>query len=88
VKAAQRRLDTTLETLRARNLKAAGALGDSRPLDALKEAVTAFRPDRIVISTHPDARSLWLKQGIVDKAIGAHNLPVRHIVSGGGAAPA
>jgi GABA permease len=88
VKAAQQRLDATLATLRARGLKAAGALGDSRPLDALKEAVTAFRPDRIVISTHPDARSLWLKQGIVDKAIGAHNLPVRHIVSGGGAAPA
>jgi GABA permease len=88
VKAAQRRLDATLETLRARGLRAAGMLGDSRPLVALHEAVATFRPDRIVISTHPEARSLWLQQGLVDEAIGVHNLPVRHIVSGGGAAPA
>jgi GABA permease len=88
VKAAQQRLDATLETLRARGLKAAGALGDSRPLVALKEAVAAFRPDRIVISTHPDARKSWLNQGIVDEAIGAHNLPVRHIVTSGLPAPA
>ena len=87
VKAAQQRLDSTLAALRAKGLKAAGALGDSRPLVALKEAVTAFKPDRIVISTHPEGRSVWLKQDVVDQAIGAHNLPVRHIVSMG-AAPA
>jgi GABA permease len=87
VKAAQQRLDSTLAALRTKGLKAAGALGDSRPLVALKEAVSAFKPDRIVISTHPEGRSVWLKQDVVDQAIGAHNLPVRHIVSMG-AAPA
>lgn len=60
VKAAQERLDSTLAALRAKGLKATGALGDYRPLVALQEAVVAFRPDRVVIATHPDGRSVWL----------------------------
>jgi GABA permease len=88
VKAAQQRLDGTLAALRAKGLRAVGALGDSRPLVALHEAVAAFKPDRIVIATHPDGRSVWLHQDDVDRAIGAHTLPVRHIVSTGPATPA
>ena len=38
-------------------------LGDYRPLHAMDDAVKSFRPDLIVISTHPEERSAWLRQG-------------------------
>lgn len=83
VKAAQERLDTTLAALRKRGLKATGTVGDAEPLVALKEAARAFGPDRVVIATHPDGRSVWLHEDEVSEALGSRDLPVRHIVSRG-----
>jgi GABA permease len=82
VKAAQARLDSTLEILRGEGLHADGSLGEHRPLQALEKAVTDFKPDRIVISTHPEVKSAWLRHDVVDKARTEYpNIPVRHIVS-------
>jgi GABA permease len=81
VQAAQERLDATLEGLRAEGLRADGALGDFRPMVALDHAVQEFRPDGIVISTHPEDRSLWLRQDLVARARARHDAPVRHIVA-------
>ncbi len=82
VKAAQGRLDSTLETLRGHGLSADGELGDHRPMVALGAAVTEFKPDRIVIATHPDVHSAWLRQDVVDRARKAYpSIPVRHIVA-------
>jgi GABA permease len=82
VKAAQARLDSTLETLRGHGLHAEGELGEHRPLQALEAAVAEFKPDRIVISTHPEAHSAWLRHDVVDKARTEYPaIPVRHIVA-------
>ena len=54
-----------------------------REAQALKEAVAAFGPDRVVIATHPDGRSVWLREDEVNEALGSRDLPVRHIVSSG-----
>jgi GABA permease len=81
VQAAQRRLDYTLGVLRSEGLRADGALGDYRPMHALQAAVTAFRPDQLVISTHPEEHSTWLRHGVVQKARHVHSLPVTHVVS-------
>ena len=81
-RAAQARLDATLAILRADGLHADGALGDHRPTQALAAAVAEFAPDRIVISTHPEVHSAWLRHDVVDKARTAYPaIPVRHIVS-------
>ena len=40
-----------------------------------------FRPDRIVIATHPAGRSTWLRHGVVDRARQQYDVPVRHIVA-------
>ena len=45
--------------------------------------MVAFRPDRVVIATHPDGRSVWLHEDEVNEALGSRDLPVRHIVSSG-----
>jgi GABA permease len=78
--AAQARLDLTLDILRTEGLDAEGALGDYRPLRALKEAVDAFHPDRLVICTLPEDRSAWLRYDVVDRAREAYDLPVTHVV--------
>jgi len=81
-RAAQARLDATLEQLRADGLHAEGELGDHRPTQALADAVAKFAPDRIVISTHPEVHSAWLRQDVVDKARHTYPaIPIRHIVA-------
>jgi GABA permease len=81
VEAAQNRLESTLEALRSQGLDADGDLGDYRPLTALRQAVAAFHPDRIVIATHPEGRSTWLRHGVVDQARQQYDVPVAHIVA-------
>jgi GABA permease len=78
--AAQARLDRTLEVLRAEGLHADGALGNYRPLKALADAVAEFHPDRLVICTHPEERSAWLRYDVVDRAREAYDVPVTHVV--------
>ena len=81
VRAAQERLDATLEALRAEGLRADGALGDFRPMVALDHAVRGFHPDGIVISTHPEGRSAWLRQDLVARAREKYDVPVDHVVA-------
>ena len=80
VEAARGRLDATLQILRSHGLEADGDLGDLRPLQALRDAVSRFQPDRIVIATHPEGRSNWLRHGVVETARKEYDVPVRHVV--------
>ncbi|HYI59508.1 MAG TPA: amino acid permease [Microlunatus sp.] len=79
--AAQERLDRTLEQLRSHGLEVRGELGDYRPLRALADAVGEFNPDQLVICTHPEERSAWLRYDVVDRARETYpNLHVTHVV--------
>ena len=62
-------------------LRADGALGDYRPMVAMDEAVEQFRPDGIVISTHPAEKSAWLRDDLVERAARKYPVPVDHIVA-------
>ncbi len=66
--AAQVRLDESLASMRAAGLDAAGEIGDGDPIQAIEDAIRTFRPDELVISTHPAGRSHWLERGVVEKA--------------------
>lgn len=78
--AAQERLDATLERLGSVGIEARGEIGDSDPLVAVEDAVRTFRPDEIVISTHPPGRSNWLERGVVDAVRVGFDVPVTHVV--------
>ena len=79
--AAQERLDQTLSTLKARGLTVRGELGDYRPQLALDKAVREFGPDQVVISTHPEERSTWLRHGLVDQARKRYtDIDIEHVV--------
>jgi GABA permease len=78
---AQERLDKTLALLRAEGLDATGQVGDMVPLAAIEDALRTFPADMIVISTHPVARSRWLKKDLVESARKKFGRPVVHVVS-------
>jgi hypothetical protein len=82
--AAQGRLDATIASLKAADVKVDGLVGDGDPLQALEDALRTFPADEIVISTHPPGRSHWLERGVVTEAERRYDVPVTHIVAGGG----
>jgi GABA permease len=79
-RSARRRLEQTLQTLRNQGLTVSGELGDYRPLVALDNAMREFHPDHVVISTHPEDRSTWLRHGVVAEARERYDVPVQHVV--------
>jgi hypothetical protein len=80
---AGRRLDKTLETLRADGIKASGFVVDADPVAAVRDALAQLepRPDEIVVSTHPRQRSGWLRRDVVERIRrAAGDIPVEHVV--------
>ena len=78
--AAQARLDLSLTSLRAAGLEASGEIGDADPIQAIEDAVRTFRPDELIVSTHPPGRSHWLERGVVEKARTRFDVPLIHVV--------
>jgi GABA permease len=78
--AAQSRLDASLASMRGVGLDASGEIGDGDPIQALEDAVRTFRPDELIISTHPPGRSHWLERGVVEKARTRFDVPLTHVV--------
>jgi hypothetical protein len=78
--AAQRRLDESLASMRAAGLDATGEIGDGDPIQAIEDALRTFRPDELIVSTHPAGRSHWLERGVVEKARERFDLPLAHVV--------
>lgn len=74
------RLDESVEAMRAAGLRAEGHLSDADPQQALDDWIRVFRPDEIIVSTHPPSRSTWLEKSIVQTARERYSLPVHHVV--------
>ena len=77
---AQQRLDATLARLASVGIEAHGEVGDVDPLVAIEDGVRLFRPDEIVVSTHPEGRSNWLERGVVGAVRERFDVPVTHVV--------
>ena len=78
--AAENRLRTTLEQLRAVGIEAHGEVLDPDPFHATMDALGMFPADEVIISTHPGQRSGWLRRDLIDRVKDASKLPVEHIV--------
>ncbi len=74
------RLDRSLEAMRTAGVDATGEIGDGDPIQAIEDALRTFRPDELIVSTHPAGRSHWLERGVVEKARERFALPVTHVV--------
>jgi hypothetical protein len=78
--AAENRLQMTLALLRDAGIEADGAVVDPDPYSAVMDALGEEDYDEIVVSTHPETRSGWLRQGLVDRLHRATRRPVEHVV--------
>ena len=77
---AQERLEHSLSRLREVGVNCEGEVGEADPVQAIEDALRTFAPDEIIISTHPEGRSLWLERGIVKAARERFDVPITHVV--------
>ena len=77
---AQTRLDASLQAMQGAGIQASGEIGDGDPIQAVEDALRTFRPDELIVSTHPPGKSHWLERGVVEKARERFALPVTHVV--------
>jgi hypothetical protein len=80
--AAGRRLNRVLGVLRGAGIPAHGEVFDDEPLAAVKDVLAAEEIDEIVVCTHPETRSGWLRKNLVEEIRrAAGDRPVEHVVS-------
>ena len=77
---AQERLAHSLSRLREIGVNCDGEVGEADPVQAIEDALRTFAPDEIIISTHPEGRSLWLERGVVQGARERFDVPITHVV--------
>jgi hypothetical protein len=78
--AAENRLETTLAQLREVGIEADGEVMDPDPYNATMDAFGQYGADVIIISTHPETRSGWLRRDLIDRVRDAAGVPVEHVV--------
>jgi hypothetical protein len=81
---AGRRLEQTLATLRHAGIRANGLVVESEPVAAVRDALVQLEPPvtEIVVSTHPEERSGWLRRNVVERIRKvAGDVPVEHVVA-------
>ncbi|MDX6481185.1 MAG: hypothetical protein QOG85_1695 [Gaiellaceae bacterium] len=83
---ARRRLDRALEHLREAGVSADGYVVEADPAAAVRDALATLEPpvDEILVSTHAEAKSGWLRRGVLDQIrSAAGGLPLEHLVPRG-----
>src|SRR6187401_3347912 len=81
--AAGRRLDRTVGMLRDEGIAAHGLVVETDPVTAVRDALAQLEPpvDAIVVATHPQQKSGWMRKNVVDKIRDtAGDIPVEHVV--------
>lgn len=78
--AAENRLRLTLAQLREVGIDAVGEVMDPDPYSATMDALAENGYDEIIISTHPETRSGWLRRDLIDRVRESTELPVEHVV--------
>jgi phosphopantetheine adenylyltransferase len=80
--AAGRRLNRVLGVLAGAGIPVHGEVFDDEPLAAVKDVLAAEEIDEIVVCTHPETRSGWLRKNLVEEIRrAAGDRPVEHVVS-------
>jgi hypothetical protein len=83
---ANRRLERALAHLREAGVPADGYVVEADPAAAVRDALATLEPrvDEVLVSTHPEEKSGWLRRGVLDRIrSAAGSVPVEHLVSDG-----
>src|SRR5262249_14336703 len=68
------------------SIPADGYVVEADPAAAVRDALATLEPpvDEVLVSTHPEAKSGWLRRGVLDRIrSAAGSVPVEHLVSDG-----
>jgi hypothetical protein len=79
--AAQVRIDLATSFMAEHGVKIDGEVGDPDAFHAAMDAVREWNPSEIIVSTHPETRSGWLRKDLVDHLREETGLPVHHVVT-------
>jgi hypothetical protein len=79
-KAAENRLEITLAELREVGIEARGEVMDPDPYQATMDGIAQFHADEVIISTHPETRSGWLRRDLVERLRLDAGVPLTHVV--------
>jgi hypothetical protein len=79
---AGRRLEKTLKALREAGLAAQGFVVETGPVQAVKDALVQLEPkiDEIVLATHGQERSGWMRRDVLGDIERIASVPVLHVV--------
>ena len=83
---ARRRLERALGHLREAGIPADGYVVEADPAAAVRDALATLEPpvDEVLVSTHPEEKSGWLRRGVLDRVrSAAGSVPMEHLVSDG-----
>ena len=78
--AAENRVATAIAQLGEAGIEATGEVMDPDPWSAITDALGERRYDAIIISTHPETRSGWLREDLVGRVTNSVEIPVEHVV--------
>jgi hypothetical protein len=78
--AARCRVEATLAAMREHEIHGTGDVMDPDPYTATLDAVREHGVEEIIISTHPETRSGWLRRDLIERIQDATGLPVEHVV--------
>lgn len=78
--AARARVEATLGALREHGIAGVGDVMDPDPYTATLDAVREYGITEIIVSTHPETRSGWMRRDLIERVHDATGLPVQHVV--------
>ena len=81
---AHRRLERALTYLRNAGVSAEGYVVDADPVSAVRDALAQLEPpvDVVLVSTHPEEKSGWLRRHVVERVRAAvEEIPVEHLIA-------
>lgn len=78
--AAQMRINETLDAIGEHGIRAIGDVMDPDPYTATLDAVREYRIEEIILSTHPETRSGWLRHDLIERLEHSTGLPIQHVV--------
>ena len=76
---AKERLQRGIEHLDRAGVDATGMIGDGDPLLAMRDALSWFPADLVIVATHPAGRSNWLATSLVERAAVHFAGPIMHV---------
>ena len=77
---AQVRVDLALSFMHNEGIEGRGEVGDTDPLNAVKDAIADHGIDEIIVSTLPAQSSGWMKRDLIEALESETGLPVKHVV--------